>query len=55
MVVNINPGGVARGSAGQCFVGDFDGTTFTSETTKPAATLPSGTVLAGFNGGTYDG
>lgn len=55
MVVNINPGGVAGGSAGQYFVGDFDGTTFTSETTKPAATLPSGTVLAGFNGGSYDG
>ena len=37
MVVNINPGGVAGGSAGQYFVGNFDGTTFTSETTKPAA------------------
>ena len=32
MVVNLNPGGVAGGSAGQYFVGDFDGTTFTSET-----------------------
>lgn len=55
MVVNINPGGVAGGSAGQYFVGDFDGTTFTSETTKPAATLPAGTVLAGFNDGSYNG
>ncbi|WP_264355132.1 GH32 C-terminal domain-containing protein [Pseudarthrobacter sp. MM222] len=55
MVVNINPGGVAGGSAGQYFVGNFDGTTFTSETTKPVATLPPGTVLAGFNDGTYDG
>jgi levanase len=55
MVVNINPGGVAGGSAGQYFVGNFDGTTFTSETTKPIATLPPGTVLAGFNDGTYNG
>ena len=55
MVVNINPGGVAGGSAGQYFVGNFDGTTFTSETTKPAATAPSGTVMAGFNDGTYSG
>ncbi len=55
MVVNINPGGVAGGSAGQYFVGNFDGTTFTSETTKPVATLPPGTVLAGFNDGTYNG
>ncbi|MDR6416601.1 GH32 C-terminal domain-containing protein [Pseudarthrobacter sulfonivorans] len=55
MIVSINPGGVAGGSAGQYFVGNFDGTTFTSETTKPAATLPAGTVLAGFNDGTYNG
>jgi levanase len=55
MVVNINPGGVAGGSAGQYFVGNFDGTTFTSETTKPASALPAGTVLAGFNDGTYNG
>ncbi|WP_457967938.1 GH32 C-terminal domain-containing protein [Arthrobacter sp. D1-29] len=55
MVVNINPGGVAGGSAGQYFVGNFDGTTFTSETTKPSDTLPAGTPLAGFNDGTYNG
>ncbi|MDQ0680428.1 fructan beta-fructosidase [Arthrobacter pascens] len=55
MVVNINPGGVAGGSAGQYFVGDFDGTTFTSETTKGSDTLPAGTPLAGFNDGTYNG
>ena len=55
MVVNVNPGGVAGGSAGQYFVGNFDGTTFTSETTKPVDTLPPGKVLAGFNDGTYNG
>jgi fructan beta-fructosidase len=33
LVVNINPGGPNGGSAGQYFVGDFDGTTFTSNTT----------------------
>lgn len=55
MVVNINPGGVAGGSAGQYFVGKFDGTTFTSESTKAGNTLPAGTPLAGFNDGTYNG
>jgi levanase/fructan beta-fructosidase len=33
LTVNLNPGGPNRGSAGQYFVGDFDGTTFTSATT----------------------
>lgn len=55
MVVNINPGGVAGGSAGQYFVGSFDGTTFTSESTKPSDSLPAGTPIAGFNDGTYNG
>ncbi|MBT2523162.1 GH32 C-terminal domain-containing protein [Arthrobacter sp. ISL-28] len=55
MVVNINPGGVAGGSAGQYFVGTFDGTTFTSESTKASDALPAGTPVAGFNDGTYNG
>ena len=55
MVVNINPGGVAGGSAGQYFVGSFDGTTFTSESTKPSESLPAGTPIAGFNDGSYSG
>jgi fructan beta-fructosidase len=33
LIVNLNPGGPNNGSAGQYFVGDFDGTTFTSSTT----------------------
>jgi len=33
MIVNLNPGGPNNGSAGQYFVGQFDGTTFTSEST----------------------
>lgn len=33
LVVNLNPGGPNNGSAGQYFVGNFDGTTFTSATT----------------------
>jgi fructan beta-fructosidase len=47
MVVNLNPGGIAGGSGGQYFVGDFDGTTFT---TDDAATYtpPTGTVLEDF-------
>ncbi|MDQ0632296.1 fructan beta-fructosidase [Arthrobacter pascens] len=55
MVVNVNPGGVAGGSAGQYFVGRFDGTTFTSESTKPEGAVPAGTPIAGFNDGTYNG
>jgi len=35
LIVNLNPGGVAGGSSGQYFFGDFDGTSFTSETTVP--------------------
>jgi levanase/fructan beta-fructosidase len=33
LTVNLNPGGPNKGSAGQYFVGDFDGITFTSATT----------------------
>jgi levanase/fructan beta-fructosidase len=33
LTVNLNPGGPNNGSAGQYFVGDFNGITFTSETT----------------------
>lgn len=33
MSVNMNPGGINGGSAGQYFIGEFDGTTFVSETT----------------------
>ncbi|MEZ5074630.1 MAG: glycoside hydrolase family 32 protein [Solirubrobacterales bacterium] len=32
MIVNVNPGGVAGGSGGQYFVGQFDGRTFTPDT-----------------------
>ena len=55
LVVNLNPGSVAGGSGGQYFVGDFDGTTFTSESTVSDAALPPGDVVAGFDGGTYEG
>ncbi|MEO5321121.1 glycoside hydrolase family 32 protein [Arthrobacter sp. CC3] len=33
LTINLNPGGPNNGSAGQYFVGDFDGITFTSATT----------------------
>lgn len=33
LTVNMNPGGVNGGSAGQYFIGEFDGTTFLSDTT----------------------
>ena len=52
MVVNLNPGGIAGGSGGQYFVGDFDGTTFTSDD-PPTYTPPSGTVLEDFEGTSF--
>ncbi|MGX5697825.1 GH32 C-terminal domain-containing protein [Agromyces soli] len=55
LVVNLNPGGPNGGSGGQYFVGDFDGTTFTSESTVSADQLPEGTLFAGFDGGDYAG
>ncbi|HYI56855.1 MAG TPA: GH32 C-terminal domain-containing protein, partial [Microlunatus sp.] len=52
MVVNLNPGSIAGGSGGQYFVGDFDGTTFTSD--NPATyTPPAGTVLQDFEAPTF--
>ncbi|KJK34489.1 glycosyl hydrolase family 32 [Streptomyces variegatus] len=47
LVVNINPGGIAGGSAAQYFIGDFDGTRFTAED-KGTYTPPTGTVMQGF-------
>ena len=55
LVVNLNPGSVAGGSGGQYFVGEFDGTTFTSESTVNGRPLPAGDVFAGFDGGDYEG
>lgn len=55
LVVNINPGAVAGGSGGQYFVGSFNGTTFSSETTDPVDVAPPGTPLGGFNAGSYSG
>jgi fructan beta-fructosidase len=45
LVVNLNPGGVAGGSGVQYFIGDFNGTTFTSDD-KPYIP-PTGTDLVG--------
>ncbi|MDX3520164.1 GH32 C-terminal domain-containing protein [Streptomyces scabiei] len=47
LVVNINPGGIAGGSAAQYFIGDFDGTKFTADD-DGTYTPPAGTVVQGF-------
>ncbi|MFJ1733687.1 GH32 C-terminal domain-containing protein [Streptomyces sp. NPDC088254] len=47
LVVNINPGGIAGGSATQYFVGDYDGKRFTAED-KGTYTPPTGTVVQDF-------
>ncbi|MFD9133236.1 GH32 C-terminal domain-containing protein [Streptomyces bottropensis] len=49
LVVNINPGGVAGGSAAQYFIGDFDGTKFTAED-DGTYTPPAGSVVQDFEG-----
>ena len=52
LVINLNPGSIAGGSGGQYFVGDFDGTTFTSD--EPATyTPPAGTVIQDFEAATF--
>ncbi|WP_328769530.1 GH32 C-terminal domain-containing protein [Streptomyces sp. NBC_00286] len=47
LVVNINPGGIAGGSAAQYFIGDFDGKKFTADD-KGSYTPPVGTVVQDF-------
>jgi levanase len=55
MVVNLNPGGIQGGSAGQYFVGDFDGKRFTADNIAGPYTPPAGELFAGFDGATYEG
>jgi fructan beta-fructosidase len=52
MVVNLNPGGIQGGSAGQYFVGEFDGSRFTADNAGPY-TPPAGDVFADFEGSDY--
>ncbi|MFG2576365.1 GH32 C-terminal domain-containing protein [Streptomyces sp. NPDC048481] len=52
LVVNINPGGIAGGSAAQYFIGDFDGKRFTAED-KGVYTPPAGTVVQDFEGADF--
>jgi fructan beta-fructosidase len=52
LVVNLNPGGIAGGSAAQYFVGDFDGSRFTADNAG-AYTPPAGDVFADFEGSDY--
>ncbi|WP_265523572.1 glycoside hydrolase family 32 protein [Oerskovia flava] len=54
LVVNLNPGSIGGGSGGQYFVGDFDGTTFTSESTVEGVPVPDGDLLADFEGPGWD-
>ena len=51
--MNLNPGSVAGGSGGQYFVGDFDGTTFTSESTVNPSGPPPGEVVEDFERDSY--
>ena len=52
LVINLNPGSIAGGSGGQYFVGDFDGTTFTSDD-PPTYTPPTGTILQDFEDASF--
>ena len=53
LVVNLNPGGIAGGSAAQYFVGDFDGTTFHAENELGPYTPPAGDVYQDFEASDY--
>jgi levanase len=53
LLVNLNPGGIAGGSAAQYFVGEFDGTTFHADNALGSYTPPAGTVLQDFEGSSY--
>ena len=48
LVVNLNPGGIAGGSGGQYFIGDFDGVTFRSETTVTDGVQADGSRMADY-------
>jgi sucrose-6-phosphate hydrolase SacC (GH32 family) len=52
LIVNVNPGARAGGSAAQYFLGHFDGKRFVAENVKPY-TPPGGDVLADFEGTDY--
>ncbi|WP_285250160.1 glycoside hydrolase family 32 protein [Pseudarthrobacter sp. fls2-241-R2A-168] len=49
LIVNLNPGGVAGGSAGQYFLGEFDGVTFRSETTVTAGLQQDDSRMRDYN------
>jgi fructan beta-fructosidase len=53
LTVNINPGGIAGGSAAQYFTGTFNGTQFTND--DRAYVPPTGRALGNFDTGTFDG
>ncbi|MEZ4884307.1 MAG: GH32 C-terminal domain-containing protein [Chitinophagales bacterium] len=58
MMVSINPGGPAGGSATQYFVGDFDGTTFTlieefEQALNVSQNVPTGILFEDFEGNDY--
>ncbi|HEV7867365.1 MAG TPA: GH32 C-terminal domain-containing protein [Chthoniobacteraceae bacterium] len=57
LIVNINPGGPAGGSACQYFVGDFDGSRFVADgpSAQRAEFIPEGKVFADFEGADYGG
>ena len=53
LIQNLNPGGIAGGSAAQYFIGDWDGVTFTADNINTAG-RPGDVVFEGFESG-YDG
>ena len=60
LLVNLNPGGPAGGSAGQYFLGEFDGTAFRADPEFMArfdgsAPMPAGVTFADFEGADYGG
>ncbi|WP_026617525.1 GH32 C-terminal domain-containing protein [Ensifer aridi] len=50
LIQNLNPGGIAGGSAAQYFIGDWDGVTFTADNINTAGS-PGDVVFDGFESG----
>jgi sucrose-6-phosphate hydrolase SacC (GH32 family) len=57
LIINLNPGGLAGGSGGQYFVGQFDGTRFVADKDslgQPTPEfVPDGKIITDFEGETY--
>lgn len=55
LTVSCGGGAPSGGTGSQYFVGEFDGSTFTSDASAPPPPLPNGTLIADFEGSGFGG